>query len=87
MSEDLRQKIIDIICKESGRRQRWIPALRSDIYERLREGRASTSPTTPSTKRAGRALVSRGRTTLTFVPHGETPGSGPAQEAARPSMT
>jgi hypothetical protein len=37
MSEDLRQKIIDIICKEEWPTPEMdIPALGSDIYERLR---------------------------------------------------
>ncbi len=47
MSEDLRQKIIDIICKEWPTPDGyllWAPKSTS-----ASEGRASTSPTTPST--------------------------------------
>jgi hypothetical protein len=72
MSEDLLQKIIDIVCKE------W-PTLEMDTCSGLRNLRAPQKAghqrqRPRPERRAARALASRGRITLTLVPHGDTPG-------------
>ena len=70
MSEDLRQKIIDIICKEWPTPDGYL--LGSEIYERLR--RQGINVTDHALNNELAELASRRRITLTLVPHGDTPG-------------
>jgi len=70
MSEDLRQKIIDIICEEWPTPDGYL--LGSYIYERLRRQGVNVTDHVLNDELAG--LASRGRITLTLVPHGDTPG-------------
>jgi hypothetical protein len=70
MSEDLRQKIIEIICEEWPTPDGYL--LGSDIYERLRS--QSVDVTDHALENELAELASRGRISLTLVPHGDTPG-------------
>ena len=70
MSENLRQKIIDIICKEWPTPDGYL--LGSEIYERLRGQGINVTDHALNNELA--ELASRGRITLTLVPHGDTPG-------------
>jgi hypothetical protein len=70
MSEDLRQRIIDIICEEWPTPDGYL--LGSDIYERLRSQGVAVTDHALNNELA--ELASRGRITLTLVPHGDTPG-------------
>jgi hypothetical protein len=74
MSEDLRQKIIDIICEEWPTPDGYL--LGSYIYERLRRQGVNVTDHVLNDELAG--LASRGRITLTLVPHGDTPGQARA---------
>jgi hypothetical protein len=72
MSEDLRQRIIDIICEEWPTPDGYL--LGSDIYERLRKQGVAVTDHALNNELA--ELASRGRITLTLVPHGDAPGPG-----------
>ena len=74
MSEDLRQKIIEIICAAWPTPDGYL--LGSDIYERLRRQGVDVADHDLNNELA--ELASRGRITLTLVPHGDTPGQGRA---------
>jgi hypothetical protein len=70
MSEELRQKIIDIICEQWPTPDGYL--LGSYIYERLRRQGLNVTDHVLNDELAG--LASCGRITLTLVPHGDTPG-------------
>ena len=74
MSEPLRQRIIDSICEEWPTPNRYL--LGTDIYERLR--RQGVAVTDHALNNELAELASRGRITLTLVPHGDTPGQARA---------
>ena len=74
MSEELRQKIIDIICEQWPTPDGYL--LGSYIYERLRRQGLNVTDHVLNDELAG--LASRGRITLTLVPHGDTPGQARA---------
>ena len=74
MSEELRQKIIDIICEEWPTPDGYL--LGSYIYERLRRQGINVTDHVLNDELAG--LASGGRITLTLVPHGDTPGQARA---------
>ena len=74
MSEDLRQRIIDIICEEWPTPDGYL--LGSDIYERLR--RQGVAVTDHALNNELAELASHGRITLTLVSHGDTPGQARA---------
>jgi hypothetical protein len=74
MSEDLRQKIIDIICEQWPTPDGYL--LGSYIYERLSSQGVNVTDHVLNDELAG--LASRGRITLTLVPHGDTPGQARA---------
>jgi hypothetical protein len=74
MSEDLRQKIIDVICEEWPTPDGYL--LGTDIYERLRRQGVNVRDHDLHNELA--ELAERGRITLTLVPHGDTPGQARA---------
>jgi hypothetical protein len=67
---ELRKEIISIICEEWPTPDGYL--LGSDIYERLR--RQGVNVTNHALNNELAELASRGRITLTLVPHGDTPG-------------
>ena len=75
MSEDVRQKIIDVICEEWPTPDGYL--LGSDIYERLRRQGVHVTD-----HDLHKELAGRGRITLTLVPHGDTPGQARAGSGA-----
>jgi hypothetical protein len=74
MSEDLRQKIIDIICEQWPTPDGYL--LGSYIYERLSSQGVNVTDRDLNDELAG--LASGGRITLTLAPHGDTPGQARA---------
>ena len=74
MSEELRQKIIDIICEQWPTPDGYL--LGSYIYERLRRQGVNVRDHDLHNELA--ELAERRRITLTLVPHGDTPGEARA---------
>ena len=72
MNDDLRQKILDIICKEWPTPDGYL--LGFDIYERLRSQGLEVTQDSVNTVLSG--LATSGRITLTLAPGDGPPPSG-----------